>query len=321
MGGWTLPRGLIPILLLSTIFFLALLSSSSLGESLFLQEDDFTGTDGTAPDPTNWTVGKGTGEVVEIRNNALRVKSVNDWPGVQSLDDYDSTKYTLLVDWKPMNTQGNMFSFGIRTDTHDTSTKIAFIAYDDYWGWTAFYRQGDVWKSAPSYITNANVGTWYSINITVVDNNIDYNVEETATSKHIWSKFNQATDMLKADNIMVLATGDGGEAYFDNYVLYDLERPPNILPIWGDVPTIEADEDVPMRFDFLPYISDSDGPLGELTISASSPYITDQDGFIFTFVFPEGVLAYSINFTLSDAWDSVIGVRLRTSGYLELETS
>ena len=273
--------------------------------ALLVEEDDFSGSNADPPDPTKWTKHANSNEVVEIRNNALRVKSVSGWPGAVSVDDYDTTRITMLVDWKASNTQGNMLSFGLLTDAHDTRAHRAFISYDAYWGWTVTFSNNNVKTQAPSWIRNVNVGTWYSINITVWDDNINFTVKETSTGRHTWSKNNQPTDMLLHDNIIFLEDGEGGECYYDNYRLYDLDKPPNSPPVWGSIPNIQAIEDIPLTYDFSSHISDPDGPFGDLSINASSTYITGYSGHKFTFLFPEGVTSHTIPFTLSDGWDQV----------------
>jgi hypothetical protein len=85
-----------------------------------------------------------------------------------------------------------------------------------------------------------------------------------------------------------------------NFTINNTNKP----PVWGLLPVLEAIEDVPFTYDFSLNISDIDDPLHNLTLSGSSPYITNIEGFNVTFLFPNGMTQATIPLVIRDPWRS-----------------
>lgn len=82
----------------------------------------------------------------------------------------------------------------------------------------------------------------------------------------------------------------------------------DLPPRWLALPSLEAVEDVPLTFDFSPYVADPDTPLSVLTVSSRSPYVVASAGRTLTFLFTEGVTAAAVPIGVSDGFSVVPAV-------------
>ena len=99
------------------------------------------------------------------------------------------------------------------------------------------------------------------------------------------------------DDILIGAffNDEGGDNAGQIYLIFS-----NATPSFGPVPVLKAVEDVPITYDFSGNVSDPDTPLGGLTITSTSPYVTSIDGMNVTFEFPNGILTATVPLNLSD---------------------
>ncbi len=80
---------------------------------------------------------------------------------------------------------------------------------------------------------------------------------------------------------------------------FTIDRP-NLPPVWDELPVMRPVEDVPFIYDFSGNVTDPDDVLDNLTLEHSSPRVVNQQGFILTFLFPNGVTEATINLTVRD---------------------
>ncbi len=106
------------------------------------------------------------------------------------------------------------------------------------------------------------------------------------------------------DDVLIGAyeNDDGGSDAGQTYLIFSSEAR---IPIWHQIPILNAVEDVPFTYDFSANVSDPDDPIQDLEITSVSPYVTSVDGLDVTFEFPNGVLEASVPLVLTDGSSQV----------------
>jgi hypothetical protein len=117
-------------------------------------------------------------------------------------------------------------------------------------------------------------------------------------------------DGILADQVVVEVWD--GELHDSTRLVVSVE-PVNDPPWWADIPDLAAIEDVEGELDLGLYMNDVDTPLDELSVEADSAHGSVQ-GQIFSYIYPEGVLAEQVTFTLSDGeYQSVLVMNVAVS--------
>jgi predicted transcriptional regulator len=181
--------------------------------------------------------------------------------------------------------------------------------YGDYHGWSDQVKIGGASPFNYSMNTTMIAKTWYTWNLTVSYDSVNMTVTRKDTGAMVWNRTNIAIDPIE-DPISIWFGSFGNEGhhiagFWDRYRVYANGYYPNELPVWGNLPTFSAVEDVPLTVDFTPYVSDPDGNVMDLGIMAISPYVTNIDGLRLTFKFPDGVTSATIPLNLTDGEDLV----------------
>ncbi len=91
-----------------------------------------------------------------------------------------------------------------------------------------------------------------------------------------------------------------GEVFYDDFKVYYEDEPEARPPTWLELPTITAVEDIPVPFDFTPYVRARDLSPEELSITHESPYVTGVVGRTVTFLFRKDILAPTVRLVLND---------------------
>ena len=270
-----------------------------------IEQDDFTGTDGDAPDPTIWTeVGMDTGDFNRIESNTLRVKQATGWGGVEQKNNFTTNNFTVLVDWKPRSTSGRMFTLTVATKVGaDMKLRIA-LDYDHFWGWHINYVRGGTQDTYVSSQNNARTDTWFTINITVWNDKANFTVKDRGTGAVKFSRTGWSFDGLNGENLLKWPINS--DAYYDNYRLIDLSMPPNEPPEWGFIDELTAVEDIPVTYNFSANVSDPDHDILDLRIHTVSQYVVWTRGLEVRFLFPNGVTEPVVWLVLTDGWDEVV---------------
>lgn len=309
MGSHLRGHNWVPMALLLTISMMTLVGASD--DRTLAGEDDFTGIDGEPPDPGKWIVHvKGPENSVHLDDGNLLIRGVKDaWPGVEFHTNFTFNELTVLLDWKPVETDrnNNMMSVGVRTRAGDGYVHRSYVAYDTYWGWTTIHTKDDERVFIPSYDTDVEFGEWYTIDLTVHDGLIDVTGRKRSTGEVAYQIRNVTTDDLRSDNKLFIGL-DGSVSRFDNLRIYDGGGPPNVPPVFRGVPTpFSAVEDVPLAIDLTSYVHDPDGGPGNLTISSYGPSLVSVEGMVMTLVFHDGIERARIPVIASDGMDEVQG--------------
>jgi hypothetical protein len=286
------------------ILTIALVTSAvAMGENL-IEEDDFTGADGSSPDTTKWIVTtQPPDSSCVINNNNVKFEATNNkWPSIRSKDTFETKEFRMDLEWSPMTTSRGPLSIVVKAYNGGTSDdRRIYVAYDQSWG---FHLA--VWRSGSRQFIQSNdpfvtVGRWYSINLTVFDTTFNVTIKDMTSGSTVYDKKNIVTDPFTTEHEVSMGVGMS-RARFDNYKLYNLGKPPNQPPEWRPVPTLTAVEDVPIMYNFATHVSDPDGPLDLLTITSASPYVIDYNGLNVTFLFPNGVLNTTVPLVLRDLY-------------------
>ena len=155
-------------------------------------------------------------------------------------------------------------------------------------------------QEAPSTLRDVmltNPNTWYHVKVL-------YNA--SSHNNTIWVDGAEKMTFGRDMDVETMRLGDTywmafyGEVFYDDFRVYYEDEPVARPPSWMELPTLEAVEDVPVSFDFTPYVWARDMTPEELTLSHDSPYVTGIVGRTVTFLFPNGVLAPTVSLKLSD---------------------
>ncbi len=292
------------LLLIALLLFglLVLCASSTMGWKL-VEERDFTGTTGDPLDRAEWDVRLyDPRNSINIDNNKVRINAVtSNWVRAISNWTWETNNFTILLDWYPDTGAGGPLIVGTRTNSSGEWRRISYACYAPGWGWHAYRYPNEQSRTHISYSNNLVLDRWYTVNITFQANLFNITITQHGTGTVFWSINNLATDSHEGENAFYMAASTA-DVYYDNLRIYDLDAR-NVPPAWDAIPTLEAVEDVPLRYDFSSHVGDPDGPLAGLSLSSNSPYVTDIDGFNVTFEFPNGVLVATVPLVLSDRRD------------------
>ncbi len=299
-GTWQILIGL-PLAVLICIL---LLPGAAEG-SYILLEDDFTGADGSSPDSFKWvTETWDSNDYVEIESNAVRTHTVDGaYARVSNKEVFRTDNFSLELDMKPISFSGAILQISVLSMEGDVYREMMILSYLSANGWEYLARKNGDLVRTTSYVKNLQANSWYSLNLTFRSNSFTAVVTPQGSSTVLWSSGTVTMDALTQGNIIRFGCYTGvlsdPSAAWDNYRLIDHNLPPQ-PPVWGELPTLEAVEDVHLVYDFTDNVSDPDSPLVDLLIEGDSPYIVDQDGLELIFLFPNGVMDASILMNLSD---------------------
>lgn len=295
-------RGLPRVLIVSTLTMASvLLLASCVAGWLLVVEEDFSGTSGEPPDDSEWDLLLvDSRNSITIDNDRLKINAVtSNWVRALSKGSFSANNFTFLVDFFPQSGSGGPLIIGTWTNSSGELDRRSYACYSSGWGWHAYRYPGGSSRTYISGVNNLEYRKWYTANITFNWDRFNVTVTQHGTGRVMWSVNNLLTEPHEGENHIYLAASAAVTLY-DNLRIYDLDAPPNQRPVWGDVPTLQAMEDVPFTYDFSGNVSDPDGTLEDLFITAASPYVTSIDGLKVTFTFPDGVTTASIPLVLSD---------------------
>jgi hypothetical protein len=281
-----------------------------------IESDDFSGTDGSSPNSTIWELRETHGDdYVRIYGNTLKAHSQgNGYAVALGKTHHEENNLTLLVDWKMTVRSGRPIDIRIISNDSVRNYRWVCVMYDADAGYGSVnYRYGGR-EVQYRYNQDYVLGRWYTVNLTVWTDQFNVTIKERDTGNVFLSLSNTDSDPLGSDNFVWLGvyqyhTSSSSEGYYDDYRLFDITIPKNKAPLWGDLPSLEAMEDVPLTYDFSMNISDPDDEPEALSISSVSGYVTSVNRFNVTFVFPEGVLTAYVPLLLTDG-KSVAGAVL-----------
>jgi hypothetical protein len=270
--------------------------------------DEFTGTDGSVPNPTNWSVETGgRPHVVEIKNNTLRTK-VNGYGFARALSNVPFTmnNFSVIVEFNSKSIEGRSVEITLFTWTESTYDRWLTLEYDSSrYGWAVTYVHESRINEYQSSKFGIQRETWYSINITVHLDQFNITVTDKETGTGMMAMNMVDMDPLMHRNLMSIGVSSSGgydvpHTYWDNLMLVDRNRPPNCPPVWTALPVLHAVEDIVLVYDFSPNVSDPDGPKRYLRLSADPEYIVRIRGLEVEFQFPNGITSAKIRFDLTD---------------------
>ena len=304
---------------ITTFYIIALLTACSMVLVLqhadagkLIDSDDFTDADGSNLDPERWGIQlRDLNDDVRIINNTLRMIIIDGGPAYAiSLNEFDTGNFTILVDWMTTYDLGRSAELRVVTHPNDTSfVRWIHVLYDEYHGWTDQVRIGGETPFNYSMERSMIARTWYTWNLTVNYDSINMTVTRKDTGVLVYYKNEIAIDPIEDPISIWLGTlADPGHhlaSFWDRYRVYANGNYPNTPPVWGDLPTFSAVEEVPFTYDFTADVSDPDGTWTELSITSTSPYVTKVDGLTLTFRFPDGVTSAAVPLILSDGEDQV----------------
>ena len=280
--------------------------------SKLIGTDDFTAADGSELDPERWDILiRDLDDDIRIINNSLRTILINGGSAYAiSLKEFDTSNFTVLIDWMTTNDLGRSGELRVVTHPNDTSfVRWIHMFYGDYHGWSDQVMIGGSTPFNYSMEKSMVENTWYTWNLTVNYDSVNMTVTRKDNGALVWKRTGIAIDPIE-DPISIWFGSFGNEGhhlagFWDRYRVYANGYYPNELPVWGNLPTFSAVEDVPLTIDFTPYVSDPDGNVMDLGIMAISPYVTNIDGLRLTFKFPDGVTSATIPLNLTDGEDLV----------------
>jgi hypothetical protein len=267
----------------TTFYILALLMVSSMvlviqhaDARQLIDSEDFTGINGSHPDPVNWDVKiRDPDDDVQIWNNTLRTTIISGGTAYAiSLNEFDTANLTVLVDW--MTTVDLGRSGEVRIVTHPPGVPFerwVHMFYDEYHGWSDQVMYEGVRSFNYSMQTNMVPKTWYTWNLTINYDLVNMTVTEKETGALIFRRTGLRMDPIE-DTVSVWIgsygiTGQSTAGFWDGYEVYATGHYPNEPPVWGDLPTFNAIEEVPLTYDFSSDVSDPDGDLVDLAITST----------------------------------------------------
>lgn len=282
---------------MTVVLFIVLLGAQgALAQRWLVLEDQFTAPDNSPPDTTKW-VYRSSSDINNtfIKSNMLRMQTFGKYKAIETVNGFQTSNFTILVEWKVETTSGLMF--GLSVNSSDGGPDIAYVSltYDNGRGWATNLLTGGKWANQDTYNTNVETDTWYSMNLTVTWNQVTFSVAEKATGTQKFSKTRTLDPFIGTNMARLQGLAD---AWFDNFYIYDYTVLPR--PVWGPVPTLGAIEDEPVTYDFSGNVTDEDTPPSGIMLSSVSPYVKDVDGLNVTFLFPDGVLHPTIPLVASD---------------------
>jgi hypothetical protein len=292
---------------------LVLSTSSAMASQKEVESDDFSGSNGDPPDPLKWTVyNRESNDYIVLDNNMVKAGLVSGgWSNFGLIEEFGSKEITVIIEWKPVQLSERTFDLRLVSNNSGTTRHWCGLIYvAGGGGWAHSRVSGGTMNTYNSGTTNVVVGTWYTMNMTLKVNLLDLTVTRKSDGHVMYSQVDKAVDTPPGDLMIKFgvygSSSSNPVAHFDDFRLYDNTLPPNIPPIWDPVPDLSATEDVTYTYDFTSYVSDPDGPFGELTLSSRSPFVSDVDGMDVTFLFPNGVLNASVPVVLADRWDQAV---------------
>lgn len=211
-----------------------------------IESDDFTGTDGDAPDPKIWGYYEDdSNDAVKLDGNKVRTTVVSSGQAyIYNAHLIYVKNFTLIIDWQPKKLQGR--ACGFRLLSNNGAYVVDFLAFNydsETYGWTIGKRSGGSWTTSYSYTRNMVVDTWYTVNITMKETKFDLSVVERSSGTVKYSKTDQSIDRLGNNNRFRIGTfasisSHNPDAFFDNYTLYmigDILAPKLTSPSNGTV--------------------------------------------------------------------------------------
>ncbi len=267
---------------------MVLLFSAGAGEAVRLPwSDDFD--DGNLD---NWTVSKaGSGEATA---DSSQYVSGGYSMHVRSPESYDSVTVELTL---PINKSNN---YVVEFQFRPVGSNQMFELFRNYemclfldTGSIKVQEEGAVIHTVMLTIPN----TWYHVKLL-------YNA--TNQTSTLWVDGVEKDTFGREKELPNIRIGDTqhltykGEVFYDDFKVYYEDEPVPRPPTWLELPTLEAVEDVPLEFDFTPYVWARDMDPKDLRLNHSSPYVTDITGRTVTFLFPGGVVMSNVTLVLSD---------------------
>jgi hypothetical protein len=295
-------------LLLFLLVLAVLVAFSDALAARIIVEDDFTGTDGDPPDPSKWEQHNTDAQsTVSLKSNTLKCNAPQKWPSARTITPITSNNMEMTVEWVPRKVDNEMCVIVFKTNVAGTWKNRFFLAYRPDWGWHYYTYFDDPPTIYKSNVVNVVKDKWYTINVTVWDNNFNITVKELGTGNVKWSITDKSSPPFLSDNKIGLAVG-GSTACYDNFKLWDLSRPPNEPPMWFPLPHQHAVEDVPFVYDFWNDVTDPDDDHDSLSLTSQSPYVTSIVDLEVTFEFPNGVTSANVTLVVSDTFLTAAGV-------------
>lgn len=181
-----------------------------------------------------------------------------------------------------------------------TGTNNVFELFRDYQMYVLLDNGHIQVQEAPSIIHDImtlDTGNWYHVKVLYDASTQNNTLWLDGVQKLTFGRDMVASNMRVGDTFPLAYYG---EVYFDDFKVYYEDEPVARPPTWSELPTIEAVEDVPVSFDFTPYVWARDLSPELMTLAHDSPYVTGIAGRTVTFRFPEGVLAPTVRLNLSD---------------------
>ncbi len=302
------------VVLLLTVAAIIMISQGTEAGRL-VDSDDFTGVDGSPPDTSKWVVvNEDANDYVKLESNRLRTHILNGGHSyAMTTEEYDTGNFTFLVEWMPVVMSGRSGDIRVKLNISGTDQGWLIFYYDvDYHGWGYSRWLGGQVVGSSSKVTNAVGGKWYLWNITFKHDKLDITITDMANDNIMYSKIDMALDPIHYPAKVQMGVFAGIQTHdpssvWDDYRFFDNDLPPNKLPIWIDVPDLNAVEDIPVLYNFTSNVSDPDGEISLLSITSPSNFVVSTSGLEVTFQFPNGVLSVSIPLVLFDGFDQVTG--------------
>ena len=304
-------------LMVSSISFVILVALSimlvqSAQAQKVVASDDFTDIDGSAPDSKMWTVhNEHANDYVRIESNTVRTHVVDSGHSyIMAKDAIDTERFTISIDWRPRLMYGRPANIVISTGSTGIAVWWITVMYDaDYWGFGIDRMYGGSGQSTFSMTTNAVKDQWYVWEIDVVTNRVNVTCKERGTGTEVYSKLNLPMDPFPGDaiaqfGVFASINWHDPQANYDNFDVTDHTGPAHLPPVWGPLPIFNAVEDTPFVYNFNNNVSDPDTPSHGLSITSSSPYVSNINRLVVTFLFPDPGTELAVSlFVTDEAYD------------------
>ncbi len=270
--------------------------------------DEFSGTDGSVPDTTNWSVETSSdSDVVELKDDTLRTKVVNyGYARALSNAPFTMNNFSVVVDFNIQLIQGRSVEVTVFSWYMSTYTRWLMLEYDEgRYGWAVTYLHNWNYHEYRSSKYGIQKETWYTINLTVRHDYFNLTVTERTSGTGMMAVNELDIDPLMSRNLVSIGVisrgwGQSPHTYWDDLVLVDRNGPPNRPPEWTALPVLQAVEDVVLVHDFSPNVSDPDGPKEYLGLLVDPEYVVRKRGLVVEFQFPNGVTSTKIRIDLTD---------------------
>ncbi len=253
----------------------------------YILTDGFNGVDYSEPDNVKWEMNAlyGTQEVY-VKEGLLHTDLFgHSDAGVEMAGDFYNENVTMTVDF--MIERGPERPVEIMYMGKAGSEGYVVNIYCDQDGWDYDGAEG----APPGSQPDMKGGTWYSVELTVLGDVLDFYLKTRDDNVTIFSieDLNLTIGSQRHHfSLGVRSTNQKDYPYtvWDNFELYDPYMAPNVLPVWKTVPTLQAVEERVLIYDFSPYVED-DQPLGQLSVTSDSPFVINQYGLTAEFLFHE----------------------------------